>query len=40
MINKIEKMGTGDDLIFKPKTEFVKEFFGMKGSKLLLVKIS
>jgi len=26
-------MGTKDDLIFKPKTAFVKRFFGIKGFK-------
>ncbi|WP_128896180.1 ABC transporter ATP-binding protein [Longirhabdus pacifica] len=30
---KIEQMGTKDELIFKPKTDFVKQFIGLKGFK-------
>lgn len=33
---KIEQIGTKEDLIFKPKTEFVKDFFGLKGFKATL----
>jgi len=33
---KIEQMGTKEDLIFRPKTDFVKEFFGLKGFKATL----
>lgn len=28
---KIEQMGTKEDLVFRPKTPFVKSFFGLKG---------
>lgn len=33
---KIEQMGTRDDLVFHPKTPFVKSFFGLKGFKATL----
>lgn len=33
---KIEQMGTRDDLIFNPVSEFVREFFGLKGFKATL----
>ena len=33
---KIEQMGSRDDLIFHPETEFVKSFFGLKGLKASL----
>ena len=33
---KIEQQGTAEDLIFRPKTDFVKEFFGLKGFKATL----
>jgi osmoprotectant transport system ATP-binding protein len=33
---KIEQQGPGRDLIFKPETPFVKEFFGLKGFRSIL----
>jgi osmoprotectant transport system ATP-binding protein len=33
---KIEQLGTKDELIFNPKTDFVKDFFGLKGFKATL----
>ncbi|QRN86401.1 ATP-binding cassette domain-containing protein [Clostridia bacterium] len=33
---KIEQQGTGRELIFNPKTPFVKEFFGLKGFRSIL----
>jgi len=33
---KIEQIGKKEDLIFSPKTEFVKDFFGLKGFKATL----
>lgn len=35
---KIEQMGTKEDLIFNPASEFVKEFFGVKGFQATLDK--
>lgn len=32
----IEQMGSKDDLIYNPKSEFVKQFFGVKGFKAIL----
>ncbi len=33
---KVEQIGTKEELIFEPKTEFVKEFLGMKGFQAIL----
>ncbi|BEP29254.1 ABC transporter ATP-binding protein [Helicovermis profundi] len=33
---KIEQMGTKEDLIYKPNSEFVRNFFGIKGFKSML----
>lgn len=33
---QIEQSGTKEDLIFRPKTPFVKDFFGLKGFKAAL----
>lgn len=33
---KVEQIGTKEELIFEPKTEFVKEFLGMKGFQSIL----
>ncbi|HBH11873.1 MAG TPA: hypothetical protein DDX29_01935, partial [Clostridiales bacterium] len=32
----IEQQGNQDNLIFEPKTDYVKEFFGIKGFKATL----
>lgn len=33
---RIEQIGTKDELIFEPRTEFVKDFLGMKGFQSIL----
>ena len=33
---KIEQMGTKEDLIYSPASQFVKDFFGLKGFKATL----
>ena len=33
---KIEQDGSPQDLIFKPRTEYVKNFFGVKGFQATL----
>lgn len=33
---KIDQIGTPDEMVFKPKTEYVKNFFGLKGFKASL----
>ncbi|ERJ12143.1 ABC transporter ATP-binding protein [Haloplasma contractile] len=33
---KIEQVGTPEEVVFKPKTPFVKDFFGIKGFKARL----
>jgi osmoprotectant transport system ATP-binding protein len=35
---KIEQVGTKEDLIYNPKSDFVKEFFGIKGFQATLDK--
>lgn len=40
LLNKgnIEQVGTKEELLFNPQTEFVKKFFGLKGFKSILDK--
>lgn len=36
----IEQLGTREELIFEPATEFVKDFFGLKGFKSILDEVA
>jgi len=35
---KIEQIGTKEELLFNPASDFVKEFIGLKGFKSILDK--